>query len=856
MERSPKRFLLLTVLVCLCLVSVPTASPWSQPELPVTAETLVRHVRLALGRGALDRARTLTTTTEAPAEVREVATALVEMFEGKTVQARARLTALLQAGAGADAVLELGLLDLREGRRAEGRARLLTVVEQGGDMTPEHSFRMARAAYALDDIRLANTLFQRVGTAPLQQADFEATWGDMLLEKHQDAEAMRSYRAALDADPAWVRAHLGVSRALEDEDAVAAEAALETAGSLAPNHPDVWLLTAERHLMAEDRTRATEALDKVAAVRPGTYEEIALRAAVAYANGNIDAADQMIARAVAVNPTFVDGYLSLGTQAARAYRFDDAAAYARKAVAMEADHPAAHADLGVYLMRTGDEGVAREELERAFRLDPFDTVTFNMLQLLDTLDTFVEVESGPFVFKFPKGDADVLTPYALPLANRAYTTFTERYGFTPTGPILVEVFAKHDDFAVRTLGLPGLQFALGACFGRVITMASPKARQPGTFSWQATLWHEIAHVFSLQASDYKVPRWLTEGISVFEEHRYNKAWGREQALDFARALAMKRTFGVKGLPNAFERPQDLSMAYFEASLLTEHLVSLNGDAGLRALLAAYAAGDKDPEAFAKAFGKTVDEVHTSFAAFVEAQYGELARAMADAPGAAAVGSAARGAAGERAAPPRSVEALADLATKQPGSFVIQWSLGAALYERGDLDAARAALERAAALAPMAQGDTSPRALLAAIAEKQGDAARARDELRHLLEWDHDNVEAARRLVTSARAADDTESEAIALRVIADIDPFDATAHAQLGKMALARKEYAPALIELQAALALGPPNLAEAHADIAEAYLGLGRKDDARKAALKALEQAPTYPRAQDLLLAAMGGRP
>jgi len=92
-------------------------------------------------------------------------------------------------------------------------------------------------------------------------------------------------------------------------------------------------------------------------------------------------------------------------------------------------------------------------------------------------------------------------------------------------------------------------------------------------------------------------------------------------------------------------------------------------------------------------------------------------------------------------------------------------------------------------------------------------------------------------------------------VVADIDPFDASAHAYLGKLSLERKQYAPALIELQAALALGPPNLAEAHADIAEAYLGLGRKDEARKAALKALEQAPTYPRAQDLLLAAMGGR-
>jgi len=114
--------------------------------------------------------------------------------------------------------------------------------------------------------------------------------------------------------------------------------------------------------------------------------------------------------------------------------------------------------------------------------------------------------------------------------------------------------------------------------------------------------------------------------------------------------------------------------------------------------------------------------------------------------------------------------------------------------------------------------------------------------------------AARRLVTLSRSAKDNASEAVALRVIADTDPFDASAHAALAQQALARKDYAGALVELLASLALGPPNLAEAHADVAEAYLGLGRKDDARKAALKALEQAPTYSRAQDLLLAAIGG--
>ena len=36
--------------------------------------------------------------------------------------------------------------------------------------------------------------------------------------------------------------------------------------------------------------------------------------------------------------------------------------------------------------------------------------------------------------------------------------------------------------------------ALGACFGRVVTMDSPKARPPGEFQWEATLWHELAHV--------------------------------------------------------------------------------------------------------------------------------------------------------------------------------------------------------------------------------------------------------------------------------------------------------------------------------------------------------------------------
>ena len=94
--------------------------------------------------------------------------------------------------------------------------------------------------------------------------------------------------------------------------------------------------------------------------------------------------------------------------------------------------------------------------------------------------------------------------HAMPLAKEALATLSKRYKFTPTGPILIEMFPKHDDFAVRTIGLPGMIGALGACFGRVVTLDSPKARPPGDFNWGETLWHELAHVITLQMS--KQPR--------------------------------------------------------------------------------------------------------------------------------------------------------------------------------------------------------------------------------------------------------------------------------------------------------------------------------------------------------------
>ncbi|MEO8070206.1 MAG: tetratricopeptide repeat protein [Acidobacteriota bacterium] len=829
---SPFRAGLLSLALGLCVVSVGAQGRNGGAALG----DLAHQVRIALGHGDLATAKAIAAAPQANASLRELSLALIDMFEGRDAEARTRLTPLATAAPLGEASLELGLLDMRTGRRDEAQRRLYALASVRTLTTPDDYFRLARAARATREFLLANDAYKRVDSAP--RADIQSEWGDLFFERHLPGDAVTNYKKALELDPRWVPALVGLARALDDEDPEEASKAVDAAREQAPDFPALWALVAEQTLDKDNVAEATQAVDRLAQVKPGSLEEAGLRARLAYKNGGMAAVEAAAVRGREIDPTSAQAYRLASEQAGHQYRFDDAAALARKATALDPNDALAQFDLGLHLLRTGDEAAARTALEASWELDKSAPVTKNLLELLDHLEAFEVVPHNDFIFKFSKEEAPVLRAYALPLADEAYRQYSARYGITPKGPILVEVFPRHDDFAVRTLGLPGLLGALGACFGRVVTMDSPRARPPGEFSWQATLWHEMAHVFTLQLSDYRVPRWLTEGISGYEEHRRQAAWGHELTLQYAQALAEGKTFGVKRLPEAFKSSQSISLGYFEAALVVEHLVALHGEAGLRTLLQAYANGASEENAFMKAYGQDTDAIEASFKTFIETRYGALRDAMRKPPSEVAA---------------TDLDGLRARATAAPGNFVSQVSLGQALERAGDLEGARAPLERAAALAPQAQGDGSPHGLLAAIAEKDGDTTRARREWRALLLYDHTNVGAARKLAAVSAAAKAVEDETYALRLIADLDPFDADTHGRLGKRLMEKNDYAAALIEFQAAVALGPANLAEAHADVSEVLLKLGRLDDAKREALSALKEAPSYDRAQDLLLAATG---
>jgi len=140
--------------------------------------------------------------------------------------------------------------------------------------------------------------------------------------------------------------------------------------------------------------------------------------------------------------------------------------------------------------------------------------------------------------------------------------------------------------------------------------------------------------------------------------------------------------------------------------------------------------------------------------------------------------------------------------------------------------------------------------------KQGDRARARAALRGALDADYANVEIARRLAAMADEDKDAANSRAAWSRIIEIDPFDPAAHASEGRAAMAERRFDVAEREFRAAIAAGAVNLPDAHTDLGEALFELGRRDEARRHAVRALENAPTFERAQLLLLKSIGRRP
>jgi len=806
---------------------------------PQAVPTDLRSASAAIAHGKRDLAEKYAQSRGASDPVGAVILAQLAIAKGQYRDAQALLEPLVAKEPTGDAALELALLYRMIGRAGDAQPILTAILRQGSSASnPEVLFRAGRAAHALNRARDANTLYRDAERAGGDPAMIETAWARLFLEKYNSPEALKSFDAALKADAQWAPALAGIARVLENEDPPKAAEAAARALAIDPNLADAHLLLAGLHLDDDRDAQARAEIDKVLAFNPSHLEALAMLAAMAYVKDDKATFDREVAKILEINPAYGEVYRLAGQHTASHYRFEEAAALAEKALVLDPSNSRAAGDLGMHLLRTGDEAGARRALDRSWRADPFDVVTFNLLKMLDNLEQFVTVTEGDIVLKMHRDEAPVLREYAMPLAQEALKTLSARYNFTPTGPILVEIFPNHDDFAVRNLGLPGMIGALGACFGKVVTMDSPTARTSTPFSWQATLWHEMAHVITLQMSKQRIPRWLTEGISVYEEGKQRAEWGRDMEVTFARAMDRNKVLKLRDLNSGFTRPDTISLAYYQASLLVEHIVATKGQQGLNALVRSFGDGIDNEAALKRALNTDVDAMQVTFDKAIEDKFGTMRRALQDS---------------DKPVDARSLDLLRVAAASKPDNYIAQVALGQALAEAGDV-AAFAPLTRAAALVPNALGPDSPHVLMAGLAEKLNDRVRAIKEWEAVVASDHTNIEAARKMLELAQAAGDERATGVALERVVALDPFDAAAHTGAGRLALKRRDHVVARREFRAALQTGAADKAAAHCDLGESYLLAGMKAEAKKEALAALEIAPSFERAQELLLNAVGG--
>jgi tetratricopeptide (TPR) repeat protein len=656
--------------------------------------------------------------------------------------------------------------------------------------------------------------------------DARVELGEMFLEKYNGPDARQMFGGVLRENPSHPRALLGMARALVFDGTPGADSLVRRSLGVNERLVDARLLLARLRLDSEDYGDAEREAERALDTDPGNPVAHALIAASRYMRDDRKGFEEASRRALERDPRSVVLHATLAEVASRNRRYQDAVGFARSAVMQDSASPIAQGALGMNALRVGRFDTARVHLERAFAKDPYHVWIKNTLDLLDTFGEYRETRTGRFHLIIHGREAALLSPYLLDLLNEGYDKLASRYGYQPPTPIRLEVYRSHGDFSVRTVGLPGLG-ALGVSFGSVLAMHSPSARQVGEYNWGSTVWHELAHAFTLGMTDHRIPRWLAEGISVLEERRARPGWGADTPLGFLVAYARGRMPSVSRMNDAFTRPsfpEQLPLAYYQASLVCEMIEQEFGTRALIAMLNAYRGGDGSDRVVERALKISPSELNKKFDAYVRARFARQIAAVGAGPG-DAIDAAPR------------------------GQFVTLIAEGRGLLARGQHAEAIRVLERAKALFPEYAEDESPYRHLAAAYKATGDLRRSAAELQAHTLLNESDYASNVALADLLEQLGDRAGAAAALERAIWISPYEPAIHTRLAEHLAAIGDRPKVVRERRAIVALDPVDIAEARYQLARALADAGDRASARREVILALEEAPSFERAQTLLL-------
>jgi tetratricopeptide (TPR) repeat protein len=303
-------------------------------------------------------------------------------------------------------------------------------------------------------------------------------------------------------------------------------------------------------------------------------------------------------------------------------------------------------------------------------------------------------------------------------------------------------------------------------------------------------------------------------------------------------------------------PGQVQLTYLQASWVFDWIEGEWGFGTVRAFLDGYRDDRTTEQLVDDLLGMEMDEADDAFDAYLRERFAlELAstageiddEAMEDAAG----GNLVFGGRTDEA----SIRILEEAVASFPGSFRFQLALGQTLLEAGRPDEAEEHLRAALELFPAFDAPNGPLRGIAAIHEQRGETAEAAEALRrlgHLSEtaWEVPLQEAALR-----RDMGDLEGERDALRRAAEVYPFQLDLQTRRAEVAEALADPVEWVRARRAILGLGPVDRADAHFQLARALQASGDGDAARTQVLRALEIAPSFDAALELLLELRGER-
>jgi tetratricopeptide (TPR) repeat protein len=676
-----------------------------------------------------------------------------------------------------------------------------------------------------------------LGVDPLN-ADAKVKLGELFLRKYNFEEAQKTFDEVLQSNPNDPRALLGAARRLQNDGQAGGDSLLRAALAVNPDYVEARTLHAEMLLSLEDYTTAQQDVDRALRINPTSGHTLAVAAAIKYLTHDDAGFTVLRDRALAINPSDAEFYGTLAELTAQVRLYRTAADFAKQGVTLDPKNWRDWSQLGMNELRLGRVADGKKSLETSFGGDPYNVWVKNTLDLLDTYKNYDLTSSDHFQFMIEKDESPILSVYLKDLAERAYATFSKKYAYAPPPPIRIEVYRSHADFSVRTVGLAGLG-ALGVSFGTTLAFDSPAAKDAGPFNWGSTFWHELAHTFTLGTTDNRIPRWFSEGLSVYEEHHaFAAGWGFGVTPTFLAAFKAGKLVPVSRMNDGFMHPaypEQVQYSYYQASLVCELIARDYGEPALLKMLQGYKDGQTTDQVFQRVLTIDVKAFDKKFDDYLRARFAAILPSITkDSP---------------RVARAMSVADAEQAAKNAPNDFGVQLVAAESMMEHNEIDKAIPILEHASTLFPEYGGEDSPYALLAAAYAKKSDDRREADALTKLTSLTETNLKALTRLSEVLAKLGDAKGAADALDRAMFINPFDAGTHQRLAELARASGDKRLAVRERQAIVALGPVDKADALYQLAQAQHDAGDDVHARTSVLRALEEAPNYEKAQTLLL-------